>query len=97
MRRSCGAILAAAIAAGLPSVGAAARNVEPSKVDSRYFADSEGRTFVPVGCNICFARVYDPSSPGSRAKCEELLFGWLRKFAANGGNYVRIWLTGSSR
>ena len=92
MRASCGAILAAAIAAVLPSVGETARNVEPSKVDSRYFADSEGRTFVPVGCNICFARVYDPATPGSRAKCEEMFFGWLRKFAANGGNYVRIWL-----
>jgi len=63
-----------------------------SKVDSRYFADEDGKTFVPVGCNICFPRMYDASSPGSRAECEEMLFGWLRKFAANGGNYTRLWL-----
>ncbi len=68
------------------------KNVAPSTVDTRYFADSAGRTFIPVGCNICFPRVYSPDKPGSRAECEAKMSGWLRKFAANGGNYVRIWL-----
>ena len=63
-----------------------------SKVDSRYFANEDGKTFVPVGCNICFPRMYDAASSGSRAECEERFFGWLRKFAANGGNFTRIWL-----
>ena len=92
MTRAFYAAILAAVAAGLAPAADAARNVEPSAVDSRYFADSAGRTYVPVGCNICFARVYDPSSPTSRAECEEMHSGWLRKFAANGGNYVRIWL-----
>lgn len=70
----------------------AARNLEPSKVDSRYFADADGKTFVPVGCNICFPRMYDEDSPESRAECEERFFGWLRKFATNGGNFTRLWL-----
>ena len=24
--------------------------------DSRYFADASGRTFIPIGCNLCFVR-----------------------------------------
>ena len=63
-----------------------------SEVDSRYFADADGKTFVPIGCNICFPRMYDAATPGSRTECEEKIFGWLRKFAANGGNYTRLWL-----
>ena len=43
----------------LGALGAfAARNLDQSKVDPRYFADAQGRTFVPVGCNICFPRMY---------------------------------------
>lgn len=79
----CGVVLA---------VTAAVCKAGVSEVDSRYFADSDGKTFVPVGCNICFPRMYDAASSGSRAECEEKFFGWLRKFAANGGNFTRIWL-----
>ena len=84
-------MMAAAVVVGM-ACASSARNLEASKVESRYFADSEGKTFVPVGCNICFPRMYDEDSPGSRAECEERFFGWLRKFAANGGNYTRLWL-----
>ena len=70
----------------------AARNLEPSQIDSRYFADADGKTFVPIGCNICFPRIYMNASHESRSECEELFLGWLRKFAANGGNYTRLWL-----
>ena len=80
--------LVSACAAALP----AARMLDVSAVDSRYLADADGRTFVPVGCNICFPRMYDAGSPGSRAACEEKFFGWLRAFASNGGNFVRLWL-----
>ena len=80
--------LVSACAAALP----AARTLDVSAVDSRYLADADGRTFVPVGCNICFPRMYDAGSPGSRAACEEKFFGWLRAFASNGGNFVRLWL-----
>ena len=84
-------MMAAAVAVGM-ACAASARNLDASKVDSRYFADSDGKTFVPVGCNICFPRMYDEDSPTSRAECEERFFGWLRKFAANGGNFTRLWL-----
>jgi len=86
MRTLCGTILAAAVAAAATGIA------DVSKVDSRYFADESGKTFVPVGCNICFPRMYVAGSPDSRAECEAKLFGWLRAFAANGGNYTRLWL-----
>ena len=84
------AILSLAALAAMPAL--AARNLEQSKIDSRYFADAQGRTFVPVGCNICFPRMYVEGSAESRAECEERFLGWLRKFAANGGNFTRLWL-----
>ena len=53
-----------------------------------YF-ERDGRTFVPVGCNLCFCR-------GSERMPEEKVLAtydaWLGKFAANGGNYARLWL-----
>ena len=86
------AVLVAGALAVMSAVGSGAgRTLDVSKVDPRYFADAQGRTFVPVGCNICFPRMYE-GSPESRAECEERYFGWLRKFAANGGNFVRLWL-----
>ena len=84
------AILSLAALAAMPAL--AARNLEQSKIDSRYFVDAQGRTFVPVGCNICFPRMYVEGSAESRAECEERFLGWLRKFAANGGNFTRLWL-----
>ena len=86
MRTLCGTILAAAVAAAATGIA------DVSKVDSRYFADESGKTFVPVGCNICFPRMYVAGSPDSRTECEEKFFDWLRAFAANGGNYTRLWL-----
>lgn len=59
-----------------------------SPVDSRYFADENGKTWVPIGCNICFDRNANPS-PEAR----KLYDGWMTKFAANGGNFMRLWLS----
>ena len=67
-----------------PFISVAAR--EP-----RYFADASGRSWIPVGCNLCFDRLY--GTPGNdRAVCEDRFFTWMRKFAANGGNFMRVWL-----
>ena len=57
----------------------------------RYFADASGRSWVPIGCNLCFDRLYGTLGNG-RAVCEERFFTWMRKFAANGGNFMRVWL-----
>ncbi len=60
-----------------------------SPVDSRYFADGDsGRTWIPVGCNICFDRNANDSAAARR-----LYEGWMASFATNGGNYLRVWLS----
>ena len=84
--------MAAAALVCFAALGENLRTLDVSKVDSRYFSDADGKTFVPVGCNICFPRMYVAGSSGARAECEEKFFGWLRKFAANGGNFSRLWL-----
>ena len=85
-------ILVLALAAGM--LGAANATQKPvlqvSPVDSRYLADSDGQTFVPVGCNICFDRL---NADGRDAAATRERFGrWMRAFAANGGNFMRVWL-----
>ena len=70
------------------SVHAAGRFVDVSKVDCRYFATADGSTWVPVGCNICFDRLEKPS-----AEARALFDGWMTKFAANGGDFMRVWLS----
>ena len=65
---------------------AAAIGISP--VDPHYFADATGKTWVPVGCNICFDRNANPSP-----KARELYDGWMTKFAENGGNFMRVWLS----
>ncbi len=57
--------------------------------DSRYFEDGEGRTFVPVGLNLCFYRNEERSS---EAEILEKYRFWMTRFAENGGNFIRIWL-----
>ena len=59
-----------------------------SEVDSNYFQTREGKTWVPVGCNICFERM-GLSNDEARAKFDE----WMTAFAANGGNFMRVWLS----
>ena len=66
--------------------------VSPSvRADGRYFRDAAGKTWVPVGLNICFSRTKDGEPTGQtlderRAELE----GWISALAANGGNYVRL-------
>ena len=67
------------------------RSLDVSRSAPRYFETGDGRGWIPVGMNICFDRLY--GQPGeTREKCEERFLGRMRKFAANGGNFVRLWL-----
>ena len=68
------------------------RFLEVSREHPRYFVDASGKTFVPIGCNICFDRLYGDPEEGSRAACEARFWGRMRAFAANGGNFMRLWL-----
>lgn len=82
--------LSLALAALAASTTFAAAPLQVSSVDSRYLADADGKTFVPVGCNICFDRL---NADGRDAAATRERFGrWMRAFAANGGNFMRFWL-----
>ncbi|HSI71692.1 MAG TPA: DUF5060 domain-containing protein [Fimbriimonas sp.] len=56
-----------------------------SPKDSRYFAFADGSSYWPVGTNICWG-----GSQGTFAYEE-----WLPKYAENGVNYFRVWLSPS--
>jgi hypothetical protein len=57
------------------------------KSNSKYFELSDGSAFIPVGVNICFPRFLSTES-----EMLDYYREYLGKFAANGGNFVRIWL-----
>ena len=54
------AALAGLLLCGGRSLAGASRFVDVSRVDSRYFANPDGSTWIPVGCNICFDRLQKP-------------------------------------
>ena len=59
----------------------------------RYFADQNGKGWVPVGLNVCFSRTKNGEPTGQTLDERRAEFeGWVSAFAANGGNYVRLWL-----
>lgn len=62
--------------------------VRVSRVDPRYFELSNGEPYVPVGLNIAWLRFITDEREGL-AKYEED----FRLLAANGGNFVRIFLS----
>ena len=67
---------------------AAVVNVSPA--NPRYFEDADGKPWIPIGCNICFDRLYDGAEHGDAA-VRANFDRWLRAFAANGGNCIRLW------
>ncbi len=48
--------------------------VDVSKTHSRYFEDEAGKTWVPIGCNICFDRLYGDGGH-SRGEVPETVSG----------------------
>ena len=63
-----------------------------SKKNPHYFADSNGKTYIPIGLNLCFYRpdfgLKNHNEAATFAKYRE----WFDKLSANGGNYARLWL-----
>ena len=59
-----------------------------SETDPHYFQTREGKTWVPIGMNICFERM-GLDREATRAKFDE----WMTALAKNGGNYMRVWLS----
>ncbi len=56
-----------------------------------YFVCQSGKGWIPIGCNLCFDRLYG-SEGNDRDVCEKRYFSWMREFASNGGNCLRLWL-----
>ena len=44
---------------------AAVVNVSPT--NPRYFETANGKPWIPIGCNICFDRLYDGATHGNDA------------------------------
>ena len=65
--------------------------IEASADAPRYFADQSGKGWIPIGCNLCFDRLYGTDGNG-RNVSEKRFLSWMREFAANGGNFLRLWL-----
>ena len=62
--------------------------VQINRSDHRYFQLSNGKTFIPVGPNICF-----PRFETEEAKVFALYDRQFRTLHENGGNYSRIYLS----
>ncbi|MEO6188808.1 MAG: hypothetical protein ABIO82_05085 [Ginsengibacter sp.] len=69
-----------------------ARFIEVSPANSSYLSFSDGQTYIPIGINMI-----GPS--GKYRNSEDSAFyeieGWMKNLSANGGNYIRIWLSNS--
>ncbi len=65
------------------------RYLRPSSRNPHYLEDASGKTFLPVGLNLCFFR---NSEQFSEAEVLEKYRFWMEKFACNGGNFIRVWL-----
>jgi hypothetical protein len=66
--------------------------VEVSKTDKRYFAFSDGSTYIPVGINMINpGGKYGNTPDSSLYEIEQ----WMKNLSVNGGNYIRVWLSQS--
>ncbi len=78
-------LLAAPLAA--TPLGAADNFVRVSRRDSRYLELSGGAPYIPIGLNLI-------APPGREVEAGMRVYqGWLDSLSANGGNYIRAWLS----
>lgn len=61
--------------------------VRVSPRDARYFELSDGKPYIPIGLNMIAPPGRDEKQ--ARAQMED----WMSKLSANGGNYIRLWLS----
>jgi hypothetical protein len=67
------------------------RYIEVSKSDHRYFAFSDGATYLPIGINLI-----NPSGGGANPDSAFAeIESWMKNLSENRGNYIRIWLSQS--
>jgi len=64
--------------------------VRVSPRDPRYFELSNGRPYIPIGLNLIAPDgARGAGETNGLARMEE----WMQKLSANGGNYIRVWLS----
>ena len=79
----------AALVAG--AAAAEPKNIDVSKTCPRYFADANGKTFVPIGINL--VALHKGKTAAENEAALRNYERWLDEFAGNGGNWIRIWLS----
>jgi hypothetical protein len=62
-------------------------HVRVSPRDPRYFDLSDGRPYIPIGLNMVHPPGGDPDEAQAR------MGQWMGHLAANGGNFIRVWLS----
>ncbi len=67
--------------------------VRTSPRDPRYFELSDGRPYIPIGLNMTSPRLPGKGPMEDGAEGMAVMERWMRSLAANGGNYVRVWLS----
>jgi hypothetical protein len=68
------------------------RFIKVSSENPSYFSYSDGSAYIPVGINMINPSGRYADNPDSAFK---EIGEWMRNLAANGGNYVRVWLSQS--
>jgi hypothetical protein len=61
--------------------------VRVSPRDARYFELSDGKPYIPIGLNM----IAPPGRDEKQALAQ--MEDWMQKLSANGGNYIRLWLS----
>lgn len=67
---------------GWPGPDRPTTSIRVSPRDPRYFEQSDGRPYVPIGLNMIA-----PPGPTFDGMAE-----WLERLSSNGGNFIRVWL-----
>jgi hypothetical protein len=73
------------------AAAASAQFVRVSERDRRYLELSDGSPYIPIGPNL----IAPPRAGAGEDEAFRGLEEWLAKLAANGGNYIRVWLSNS--
>src|SRR5688500_4975626 len=68
------------------------RYITVSNKNPNYFSFTDGTTYIPVGINMINPSGRYGNNPDSAFYEIEQ---WMKNLAANGGNYVRIWVSQS--
>jgi hypothetical protein len=66
--------------------------IEVSKENPSFFSFSDGSTYIPVGINMINpSGRYKDNPDSAMLEIEQ----WMKSLSANGGNYIRVWLSQS--